>query len=145
MLRTCACLLASSQTVHRLSARRSPLGCTLRAERSSQWFTQCGGTQMRMTRRRLLALSPGAAVAGLAGCRRAGMTDAGTSAQPAAGMRAAPPAVASRQAGEGTVGRSVQTMTVDGLYRQYIRVEPPGLDRWTPVPFVMLLHGATSS
>jgi polyhydroxybutyrate depolymerase len=99
---------------------------------------------MRLTRRTLFALSLGAAAASLAGCRRA---SASASVEPArsGGMRAAPPPTTARQAADGDDGRSVVTLDVGGLTRRYIRYEPPGLDRSAPVPFVVLLHGATGS
>jgi polyhydroxybutyrate depolymerase len=100
---------------------------------------------MRVTRRALLALSLGAAVASLSGCRRASASESDVTAPPAAGVRAAPPTVAPRQTTEGDAGRSVQTLVVDVVTRRYIRYEPPSLDRAAAVPFVVLLHGATSS
>jgi polyhydroxybutyrate depolymerase len=39
----------------------------------------------------------------------------------------------------------VQQIMVAGVTRQYIRYEPAGLDPATPVPLVLVLHGATGS
>lgn len=67
-----------------------------------------------VTRRTFFALTVGASVAVLGGCRSARAQGA---------------------------GRSVQTLMVDGIERRYIRYEPPTLDPTVPAPLVLALHG----
>ena len=99
---------------------------------------------MRCTRRTILTMILGAAVAGLNGCRKANAEK--EQPAPIPGMRANDglPVIRQRRAADDD-GRSVQTIDVGGVSRQYVRFEPPGLDPSAPVPFVLLLHGAGSS
>lgn len=88
-----------------------------------------------VTRRALFALTLGAGMAVLGGCRsaRAGAASAQASTAPASTAQAAPRSQ--------TAGRSVQLLTVGDVERRYIRYEPATLDPATPAPFVLALHG----
>src|SRR4051812_19365763 len=99
---------------------------------------------MRITRRTMVALTLSAAVSSLAGCRRSSASEAPASTS--VGMRAGNRPIPTRQSATADdQGRSVRTLDVGGVRRRYIRLEPPGLDPSAPVPFVLLLHGATST
>lgn len=98
------------------------------------------GTVARRTfgRRALFALTLGASLGALSGCRsaRAGSTSA---AQPTPALRAAPTVQAAPNTQ--TAGRSVQQLMVGDVERRYVRYEPPTLDRSTPAPLMLALHG----
>jgi polyhydroxybutyrate depolymerase len=111
-------------------------------------FTRSMFERRTYGRRALFALTLGASIAALSGCRstRAGDEKASAPTQaPQLGptLLAAPAVRAVPQAAPGAQapGRSVQLLTVGDVERRYVRYEPPTLDRRVPAPFVLALHG----
>jgi polyhydroxybutyrate depolymerase len=78
-----------------------------------------------ITRRAFMAVTLGAGIAALSGCRSAPVA------------RAAPRTQAP--------GRSVELLTVGDVERRYVRYEPSTLDPTAPAPLVVALHGRGGS
>ncbi|MFN8634522.1 MAG: PHB depolymerase family esterase [Chloroflexota bacterium] len=112
-------------------------------------------TRRTVTRRAMLALTAGAGIALLSGCRGArASAEVGQSTpavrepapprqQPGAAARTVPPALATPKAAQS--GHSVLQLDVGGVTRRYSRYEPASLDPSAPAPLVLVLHGATAS
>lgn len=98
-----------------------------------------GTTMRRLARRTMIGLTVGAGLAALSGCR-----SAQAERRPTSALRR-PSSSLEQRAGARTAGRSLQSFSVAGVDRSYVRYEPPGLEATASVPLLVALHGRGGS